>query len=105
MVSFRDVTVARRQKRRLAAIASAASSVASKQSLVSTLEALDQEVVRTDAIAGVQILTVNSAGDRLHMMSTAGFGRAPDFFDKLMACRARGARLLMLEAFDTRRTV
>jgi signal transduction histidine kinase len=38
-------------------------------------------------------------------MGTAGFGRAPDFFDKLMACRALGARLLMLEAFETRRTV
>jgi signal transduction histidine kinase len=105
VVSFRDVTVPRRQQRRLAAIAKAASSVASKRSLVGTLEALAREVVRTDAIAGVQILTVNSAGDRLHVMGTAGFGRAPDFFDKLMACRALGARLLMLEAFDTRQTV
>jgi signal transduction histidine kinase len=105
VVSFRDVTVARLQQRRLAAIAKAAASVASKRSLVGTLEALAREVVRTDAIAGVQILTVNSAGDRLHVMGTAGFGRAPDFFDKLMACRALGARLLMLEAFDTRQTV
>jgi signal transduction histidine kinase len=105
VVSFRDVTVPRRQERRLAAIAKAASSVASKRSLVGTLEALAREVVRTDAIAGVQILTVNSAGDRLHVMGTAGFGRAPDFFDKLMACRALGARLLMLEAFDTRQTM
>ena len=105
VVSFRDVTVARLQERRLAAIAKAAASVASKRSLVGTLEALAREVVRTDAIAGVQILTVNSAGDRLHVMGTAGFGRAPDFFDKLMACRARGARLLMLEAFETRQTV
>ena len=105
VVSFRDVTVPRRQERRLAAIAKAASSVASKRSLVGTLEALAQEVVRTDAIAGVQVLTVNSAGDRLHVMGTAGFGRTHDFFDKLMACRARGARLLMLEAFDTRETV
>ena len=105
VVSFRDVTVARLQERRLAAIAKAAASVASKRSLVGTLEALAREVVRTDAIAGVQILTVNSAGDRLHVMGTAGFGRAPDFFDKLMQCRALGARLLMLEAFDTRQTV
>ena len=105
VVSFRDVTVPRRQERRLAAIAKAAASVASKRSLVGTLEALAREVVRTDAIAGVQILTVNSAGDRLHVMGTAGFGRTHDFFDKLMACRALGARLLMLEAFDTRQTV
>ena len=34
-------------------------------------------------------------------MGAAGFGRAPDFFDKLMECRALGARLVMLEALET----
>jgi signal transduction histidine kinase len=105
VVSFRDVTVSRLHQRRLAAIAKAASSVASKRSLVGTLEALAQEVARTDALAGVQILTVNSAGNRLHVMGTAGFGRKADFFEKLMECRARGARLMMLEALETRRPV
>ena len=75
IVSFRDVTLSRLRERRLAAIAKAASSVASKRSLVGTLEALAQEVARTDALAGVQILTVNSTGDRLHVMGAAGFGR------------------------------
>ena len=105
VVTFRDVTVSRQQQRRLAAIAKAASSVASKRSLVGTLEALAREVARTDSLAGVQVLMVNPGGDRLHVMGAAGFGRAPDFFDKLMECRALGARLVMLEALETRRPV
>jgi signal transduction histidine kinase len=105
VVTFRDVTADRLRQRRLAAIAKAASSVASKRSLVGTLEALAQEVVRTDSLAGVQILTVNSAGDRLHVMGAAGFGREADFFEKLLECRARGARLMMLEALDRREPV
>ena len=76
--------------------------VASKRSLVGTLEALAQEVARTDALAGVQVLTVNSSGDRLHVMGAAGFGREVNFFDKLMECRALGARLMMLEALQNR---
>ena len=102
VVSFRDVTLSRLRERRLAAIAKAASSVASKRSLVGTLEVLAQEVARTDALAGVQILTVNSTGDRLHVMGAAGFTREVDFFDKLMECRALGARLMMLDALETR---
>jgi PAS domain S-box-containing protein len=102
VVSFRDVTVGRLTQRRLAAIAKAAASVASKRSLTGTLEALAQEVARTDALAGVQILTLNAGGDRLHVMGAAGFGRAVDFFDRLMECRARGARLIMLEALEKR---
>ena len=102
IVTFRDVTLSRLRERRLAAIAKAASNVASKRSLVGTLETLAQEVARTDALAGVQILTVNSSGDRLHVMGAAGFGREVNFFDKLMECRALGARLMMLEALENR---
>ena len=105
VVSFRDVTASRLTERRLAAIAKAASSVASKGSLPGTLEVLAQEVARTDALAGVQILTVNAGGDRLHVMGAAGFGRAVDFFDRLMECRARGARLFMLEALEKREPI
>ncbi|MCA0145334.1 GAF domain-containing sensor histidine kinase [Blastococcus sp. LR1] len=105
VVSFRDVTVSRQQQRRLAAIAKAASSVATKRSLVGTLEALAREVARADSLAGVQVMTVNSTGDRLHVMGAAGFVRTPDFFDKLMECRARGARLVMLEALESRTPV
>lgn len=101
VVSFRDVTVSLQHQRRLAAIAKAASSVASKRSLVGTLETLAREVLRTDSLAAVQVLTANPEGNRLHVMGAAGFGRAPDFFDKLMECRALGARLVMLEALET----
>ncbi|WP_166532390.1 ATP-binding protein [Blastococcus xanthinilyticus] len=102
IVSFRDVTLSRLRERRLAAIAKAASNVASKRSLVGTLEALAQEVARTDALAGAQVLTVNSSGDRLHVMGVAGFGREVPFFEGLMECRALGARLMMLEALESR---
>ncbi|MCW2579206.1 MAG: putative domain S-box protein [Blastococcus sp.] len=102
IVSFRDVTLGRLHERRLAAIAKAASDVASKRSLVGTLEALAQEVAHTDALAAVQVLTVNPSGDRLHMMGAAGFGREVNFFDKLMECRALGAHLLMLDALRSR---
>jgi len=105
IVSFRDVTLSRLRERRLAAIAKAASSVASKRSLIGTLEVLAQEVARSDAIAAVQVLTVNSTGDRLHVVGASGFRRSADFFDKLMECRALGARLMMLEALDTRQPV
>ncbi|WP_138732242.1 PAS domain-containing sensor histidine kinase [Modestobacter excelsi] len=105
VVSFRDVTMSRLRERRLAAIAKAASSVASKRSLLGTLEVLAQEVARTDALAGVQVLTVNGSGNRLHVMGSAGFGRSGEFFDRLMQCRALGARLRMLDALGSREPV
>jgi hypothetical protein len=105
VVSFRDVTPGRLRERRLAAIATVASSVASKRSLVGTLEALAREVARTDALAAAQLLMVNSSSNRLHVMGAAGFVRAADFFDKLMQCRALGARLMMLEALESREPV
>ncbi|CCH88277.1 Two component signal transduction histidine kinase [Modestobacter italicus] len=105
VVSFRDVTLSLLRERRLAAIAKAASSVASKRSLIGTLEVLAQEVARTDALAGVQVLTVNGSGNRLHVMGSAGFGRSDEFFDRLMQCRALGARLRMLDALSTREPV
>jgi PAS domain S-box-containing protein len=105
VVSFRDVTLSRLRERRLSAIAKAASNVASKRSLVGTLEALAREVARTDALAGVQVLTVNGSGDRLHVMGSAGFGRSAEFFDRLMQCRALGAELRMLDALESREPV
>ncbi|WP_138758871.1 sensor histidine kinase [Modestobacter altitudinis] len=105
VVSFRDVTLSRLRERRLAAIATAASSVASKRSLLGTLEVLAQEVARTDALAGVQVLTVHGSGNRLQVMGSAGFGRSDEFFDRLMQCRALGARLRMLDALVSREPV
>ncbi|NIZ93016.1 GAF domain-containing protein [Kineosporiaceae bacterium B12] len=97
VVSFRDVTASRLRERRLAAVATAAAGVAARRSLKSTLEALAQELARADSLAGVQILTASSGGDRLHVIGLAGFGRAPDFFDMLLRCRDLGAHLAMLD--------
>ena len=101
VVCFRDVTAERVHQRRLSAIATAAAQVAAQRSLSSTLEALAHEVLRADGLAGVQVLTLDADRDRLHVVGAAGFGREPDFFEKLVACRDRGAELRMLDALRT----
>ncbi|MEV4799722.1 histidine kinase [Nonomuraea sp. NPDC049421] len=105
VVAFRDVTESRRHQRRLAAIASAAGRVAAECSLSGTLDALAKEVLEADALASVQILTVNAAGESFQVMGTAGFGSTPDFFDLLIACMEAGAELRMIDAFTGRRPV
>ncbi|GIH23994.1 hypothetical protein Aph01nite_23040 [Acrocarpospora phusangensis] len=82
LVVFQDVTESRRHQRRLAAIASAASRVAAKRSLSSTLDALANEVLEADALASVQILTVNSARERFQVVTPplpegSGFSLSP----------------------------
>ena len=98
VVTFRDVTDERHRQRRIAAVARSATNLASPGSLSATLDALAREVLQTDALAAVQVLTVDDTGHGLHIMGTAGFRYAPDFFDRLLACRARGASLRMLDA-------
>ncbi|MFD0660868.1 GAF domain-containing sensor histidine kinase [Thermocatellispora tengchongensis] len=105
IVAFRDVTESRRHQRRLAAIASAAGRVAAKRSLSSTLDALAKEVLEADALAGVQIVTVNVTRERFQLMGTAGFGQAAGFFDLLVECLDAGADLRMIDAFTSRRPV
>ncbi|MFG1709457.1 ATP-binding protein [Nonomuraea sp. M3C6] len=105
LVAFRDVTESRRHQRRLAAIASAASRVAAKRSLSSTLDALAKEVLEADALASVQILTVNATSERFQVMGMAGFGPAANFFDLLVECREAGADLRMIDAFTSREPV
>ena len=73
--------------------------LASQGSLTATLDALAAEVLRTDALAAVQIVTLDAAGSQLRIMGSAGFGHWPDFFDRLMECRRRGGALRMLDAF------
>ncbi|MEU2351297.1 GAF domain-containing sensor histidine kinase [Modestobacter sp. NPDC049651] len=101
VVCFRDVTAERVHQRRLAAIAGAAAEVAARRSLSSTLEVLAHEVLRSDGLAGVQVLTLDAARERLQVLGAAGFGREPDFFEKLVLARDRGARLRMLDALRT----
>lgn len=73
--------------------------LASQGSLTAVLDALAAEVLRTDGLAAVQIVTLDAAGSQLRIMGSAGFGHWPDFFDRLMECRRRGGALRMLDAF------
>lgn len=101
VVTFRDVTDERHRHRRIAAIARAATNVASQGSITAILDAVAREVLEAEPLAGVQILTVEESGDGLQIMGSAGFRRWPDFFDRLMRCRDRGAPLRMLEAIES----
>ena len=100
VVAFRDVGAERHRQRRVAAIARSSAKLASEGSITATLDALAFEVLQADALAGVQILTLDDHGEGLQIMGSAGFRRWPDFFERLMQCRERGAGLAMLEAFE-----
>lgn len=105
MVAFRDVTEERHRQRRISAIARTAAKLASQGSLTVALDALAAEVVKTDGLAGVQIMTLDDSGRSLQIMGSAGFPHWPDFFDRLMEVQKRGGRLRILEALATRKPV
>lgn len=94
---------ARRRERRALAVARTAALVASERSLPATLRALAHEILQADGLAGVQVLTNEHSGDKLHMLGIAGFPASGSgaFFSRLMECQRRGADLHMLEAFHT----
>ncbi|WP_169989031.1 GAF domain-containing sensor histidine kinase [Microbispora sp. H10836] len=102
VVTFRDVTLQRRQQRHVAAVAATAASVASERSLEVSLGAIAREVAQADGLSGVQILAADRRKDPgLRVMGSAGFPHSEEFFELLMLCRERGASLKMLEAFET----
>jgi PAS domain S-box-containing protein len=105
VVAFRDVTAQRHRQRRVAAIARTSATLASARSVTAMLDAVAREVVQADALAAVQIFTFDGAGRNLQIMGSAGFRRWPDFFDRLMRCRADGATLCMIDALDGREPV
>ncbi|MGY5319676.1 GAF domain-containing sensor histidine kinase [Neomicrococcus lactis] len=98
-----ELEAVRRRERRAAAVARTAARVASERSLPATLRALAHEILQTDDLAGVQVLTSESSGDKLRMLGAAGFPASQNrtFFDRLMECQARGAHLTMLDALST----
>lgn len=102
-VVFYDVTARRQRERRAAAVARTAARVASERSLPATLNALAHEILQADGMAGVQVLTKEPLGEKLHMLGMAGFpaSRTSAFFSLLMECRRRGADLRMLDAFES----
>lgn len=57
-------------------------------------------MLQTDALAGVQIFTVDDVGRGLRIMGSAGFRHRRDFFERLIECQQRGVSLRMLEAFQ-----
>ncbi|NKQ51419.1 GAF domain-containing protein [Amycolatopsis sp. K13G38] len=105
MIAFRDVTDERHRQRRVAAIARTAAKLATEGSLIDTLDALAAEVVKADALAGAQILTLEEASHDLRVMGTAGFAHRTDFFDRLMQVERRGGTLRMREALRDARPV
>lgn len=104
-VAFRDVTEERQRQRRVTAIARTAAKLASQGELTGLLDALADEVVQADALAGAQILTLDETGHGLRLMGSAGFPHWPDFLDRLTECRRRGATLVMLDALRRREPV
>lgn len=98
-----ELEAIRRRERRAAVVARTAARVASERSLPATLRALATEIQQADGLAGVQVLTNEHSGDKLHMLGIAGFqpSATTAFFSRLMECQRRGADLRMLEAFKT----
>ncbi|TLS47609.1 GAF domain-containing sensor histidine kinase [Streptomyces montanus] len=105
VVSFRDVTAAWHRQRRIAAIARTSIAPASKGSLGSTLDAVARQIVRTDGLAGVQILILDGTGRELRLMGSAGLRHWDAFLDRLLECRDRGARLCMLDTLKERKPI
>ncbi|KOG43665.1 sensor histidine kinase [Streptomyces resistomycificus] len=105
VVSFRDVTDEWHRQRRIAAIARTSIALASEGSLGSTLDAVAQQIVQADGLAGVQILTLDSTGRELRLMGSAGLRHWDAFLDRLLECRDRGARLCMLDTLRERRPI
>ncbi|MFG2028765.1 ATP-binding protein [Streptomyces sp. NPDC048825] len=105
VVSFRDVTDESHRQRRLVAIARTSIALATEGSLGSTLDAVAQQIVQADGLAGAQILTLDSTGRELRLMGSAGLRHWDVFLDRLLECRDRGARLCMLDSIKERKPI
>jgi PAS domain S-box-containing protein len=99
-VAFRDVTAERHRQRRLSAMARAAVTLSAQGSPVANLDALAAEVLKADALTGVEIVTVDEASE-LRVEGTAGFERWPDFFERQREVERRGGTLRMRDALRT----
>lgn len=102
-----ELDAIRRRESRSAAVARTAANVASRRSVPTTLEALAQEILATDGLVGVQVLTTEYDGETLHLLGSAGFPneRPGVFFSRLMRCKELGADLKMLESYRSAETV
>ena len=99
VVTFRDVTDLRAERRRFTAFATAAANVAYARSLRSTLDAICAELVGTTDLAGAQTFLIDASGTRMRVHGAAPADRWPaDFAVRLEQARGLGARLLSFEA-------
>ena len=106
VLTFRDVTDVRVQRRRFTAFATAAANVAYAGSLRSTLDAICAELVETTDLAGAQIFLIDESGTRMRVHGAAPVHRwPPDFAVRLDEARRRGAQLHSFEALQAGRPV
>jgi PAS domain S-box-containing protein len=106
VVTFRDVTDVRVQRRRFTAFATAAANVAYAGSLRSTLDAICAELVETTDLAGAQTFLIDASGERMRVHGAAPVDRWPaDFAVRLEEVRRRGAQLRSFEALEAGRPV
>jgi signal transduction histidine kinase len=99
VVTFRDVTDVRVQRRRFTAFASAAANVAYAGSLRSTLDAICAELVETAGLAGAQIFLIDDTCTRMRVHGAAPVDHwPPDFAVRLETVRSRGAELASFAA-------
>ena len=77
VVTFRDVTDVRVQRRRFTAFATAAANVAYAGSLRGTLDTICAELVETAGLAGAQIFLVDASGTRMRVHGAAPVDRWP----------------------------
>jgi signal transduction histidine kinase len=100
-VIFRDVTETQRKERRLAAFARTASSLAYAGSLQDVLNRVAAEVVHASGAVACAIVLVDAKTHAFRMAGTAG--HREDYLQRLEECRRRGAPLISLQAFESRR--
>lgn len=106
VVTFRDVTDVRVQRRRFTAFASAAANVAYAGSLHGTLDAICAELVETAGLAGAQIFLIDDTCTRMRVHGAAPVDRwPPDFAVRLEVARTRGAELVSFAALRAGRPV
>jgi PAS domain S-box-containing protein len=99
VVTFRDVTDARMERRRFTAFATAAANVAYAGSLRTTLDAICAELVETTDLAGAQTFLIDASWTRMQVHGAAPADRwPPDFAVRLEDARLLGAHLLSFEA-------
>jgi signal transduction histidine kinase len=105
-VAFHDATDSRRDRRRLTAIASAASSVATAGSLRTMMDAVAREVATAvGRSAAVTIVLLEADSGELRVIGSAGFANVAEFAARFTESGRRGAEILTFEAMRSRKAV